>query len=66
MCCGVFRKRRDGRGGDLNESAGAGVLSCEHGLFVIAVAVAMGRGAEQSIAVDGVTGQTREDLVKLL
>lgn len=64
MCCGVFRKRRDGRGGALNEPAGAGVLSCEHGLFVIAVA--MGHGAEQSIAVDGVTGQTREDLVKLL
>ena len=40
------------------EPAGAGGL--------VAIAVDMGHGAEQSIAVDGVTGQTREDLVKLL
>ena len=47
------------------EPAGAGgLLSCEHGLF--AIAADMDHGAEQSIAVDGVTGQTREDLVKLL
>ena len=46
------------------EPAGAGLLSWDRGL--VAIAVAKGHGVEQSIAVDGVTGQTREDLVKLL